>query len=530
MSRLLVGTNGYENFVVSPDSKDIFVAGNDGYVREYSSSTGSLLNKWLVGNNLGGIAISHDGTQLVITEQTPVSTSQSNMWTSNVTVDAVYQVDVASGYVQTYQYTATGSNYTFAGVSFTDDNTVILSENILPGWSGWAPLVKLDLNTVTFSAFGNFYSGLGSAPSLVQSATGTNILVGQLGLSSADYFLINSSGTTIANTTDYQNGVMGYANEIEAFVGSGSTGRIAIVTGGGLHLYDGAFHYIANLATSYPDLGYSAGITFNADGSILYAIDTKTNEIDGIALENGIIVQHIAIGGSYTFSTLKWGSELTLLNDGHTFLLSTTSGIVEVDAPTTNIPTDHADKLNGTAQDDVIAGLKGADIIHGWGGNDTIYGDGGADKLNGDNGNDILFGGAGTDELRGGSGNDILVGGTGKDVLYGGKGADSFYFVAGDTGKTRVTADVIADFNHAEHDIIDLSAIDTNVSRGGLQPFKFIGDAAFSASGQQIAGELHYVHADGMTYVEGDMNGDGKADLVIALKGTIDLVASDFLL
>ena len=52
---------------------------------------------------------------------------------------------------------------------------------------------------------------------------------------------------------------------------------------------------------------------------------------------------------------------------------------------------DGANKLSGTAADDVLNGL------------------GGADKINGDNGNDRLDGGSGADKLKGGLGNDTYV-------------------------------------------------------------------------------------------------------------------------
>lgn len=529
MARLLVGTDGTENYAVSRDGSEIFVAGHDGFVREYSVGNGALLHKWLVGQSLGGIALSPDGTQIVATESVPVSTHQTSDWTSNVTVDAVYQLDVASGYVQTYDYTTTGDGYTFTDVAFAGNNTVVLAQNILPGWSGWAPIFTLNLDTVQFTAHGSFYSGLGSTPSLTSSASDNTVLVGQLGLSSADYFLLSDTGTVTASVGDYANGIMGYAQGIEAIGGSGASGRIAFASGGGLYLFNLHFGYITNLAEADPALGSATGLAFSADASILYVVNPTAGEIDAIALEDNMIIQRISLGG-YTPKVMAESAELTVLPDGHTFLVSTTLGLVEVTSSGANIPTDHADKLIGTAGDDTIVGLLGGDHLFGQGGADKLYGDGGNDHVWGCGGNDILFGGAGKDALFGGEGNDILVGGAGKDTLTGGGGADAFVFSLSDSGAKRSNADVITDFSHTQHDLIDLSSIDSNVVRPGRQPFHFIGDAAFAGKGQQLGAELHYVHADGMTYVEGDLNGDGKADFTIALTGTIDLVASDFLL
>ena len=127
--------------------------------------------------------------------------------------------------------------------------------------------------------------------------------------------------------------------------------------------------------------------------------------------------------------------------------------------------------------------------------------------------------------LNGGVGRDRIYGELGRDSLTGGADADTFGFTGGSTGATRSTADRIIDFRQAERDLIHLSAIDANLLSGGDQAFSFIGTRAFSAAGQ-----LHYVQISGSTYVEGDTNGDGKADLVIRLDGLHTLVSGDFVL
>ena len=60
----------------------------------------------------------------------------------------------------------------------------------------------------------------------------------------------------------------------------------------------------------------------------------------------------------------------------------------------------------------------------------------------------------------------------------------------------------------------------------GDQNFSFIGTAAF----HNVAGELRYEQINGNTYVTGDRNGDGVADLMIRLDGLHGLVAGDFVL
>ena len=115
----------------------------------------------------------------------------------------------------------------------------------------------------------------------------------------------------------------------------------------------------------------------------------------------------------------------------------------------------------------------------------------------------------------------------GKDTLTGGAGADRFVYGAVAESEVGANADRITDFNHAEGDRIDLSAIDANTAVADNQAFTFIGNAAFT----HHAGELRFaVLSPGVTAIAGDVNGDGVSDFHIQLTGTPALVAADFLL
>jgi len=87
-----------------------------------------------------------------------------------------------------------------------------------------------------------------------------------------------------------------------------------------------------------------------------------------------------------------------------------------------------------------------------------------------------------------------------------------------------VNLDTILDFNHAQADKIDVSAINGNAAIAG-SAFTFIAAAAFS----HVAGQLHYV-VNGGANVEGDTNGDGLADFTLIVNGVASLVAGDFVL
>jgi Ca2+-binding RTX toxin-like protein len=150
--------------------------------------------------------------------------------------------------------------------------------------------------------------------------------------------------------------------------------------------------------------------------------------------------------------------------------------------------------------------------------------------LSGGDGDDFLAGFGGSDQIDGGAGMDALYGGAGRDALTGGADADTFHFVSlTDSGTTNVVRDVITDFEAGDR--IDLSRIDANLTNGATDDaFAFIGNGvAFTG----VAGQLRaYLTTDGQI-VEGDVNGDGKADFSIELldpSHAYTLTQADFVL
>ena len=148
-----------------------------------------------------------------------------------------------------------------------------------------------------------------------------------------------------------------------------------------------------------------------------------------------------------------------------------------------------------------------------------------ANSLTGNGAANVLKGLAGTDVLRGGAGNDTLQGGTEKDTLVGGTGNDKFVFANGDSSASHSLSDHITDF--ASGDKIDLHLIDADTGLTNDQAFHFIGTAAFAVGD---AGALHYSSGGGVTWIEGDTDGNGSADFAIYLVGDHTMVATDFTL
>lgn len=211
----------------------------------------------------------------------------------------------------------------------------------------------------------------------------------------------------------------------------------------------------------------------------------------------------------------------------------------------------------GTSAYEVLTGTSGGDVLDGKGGADTLAGGFGDDiyRVNSDGDVVVEIGGGGRDvidttvsrglemevevlravgtgslKLTGNAQANILVGnaaanaltgGLGRDALEGNGGADVFAFLS--TLDSRPDApDVIADFNRAEGDRIDLSAIDARPSTDGDQAFTWIGSGGFSGAGGEVrrSGSL----------VQVDVDGDGVVDMAIEVDGASDLTGEDFLL
>ncbi|MBO9707843.1 MAG: M10 family metallopeptidase C-terminal domain-containing protein [Caulobacter sp.] len=166
--------------------------------------------------------------------------------------------------------------------------------------------------------------------------------------------------------------------------------------------------------------------------------------------------------------------------------------------------------------------LKTTDLITSGGANQPfiVMGDGSGQSIA-----DVLVAGAGHDILYGLDGNDTLTGGGGADFMVGGAGADTFVFTAV-TDSAPYATDLIFDFNSSEGDRIDLRPIDANSATPADDAFTVVN--SFS----KVAGQLIIQTADasGYHHISADVNGDGVADFVLALKVTGTLSASDILL
>ncbi|HEY8277857.1 MAG TPA: PQQ-dependent sugar dehydrogenase, partial [Methyloceanibacter sp.] len=138
---------------------------------------------------------------------------------------------------------------------------------------------------------------------------------------------------------------------------------------------------------------------------------------------------------------------------------------------------------------------------------ENVIGGFASDILIGDIAANVLLGNGGRDVLAGGNGADTLSGGLGEDRLVGGADNDRFDFNRVKEAGKGSHRDNIVDFHRSQNDMIDLTGIDANTHKGGNQAFKFIGLHGFTHHAGELRVSRHVL--------QGDVNGDGKADFEI---------------
>ncbi|MFT2215556.1 VCBS domain-containing protein, partial [Rhizobium giardinii] len=187
--------------------------------------------------------------------------------------------------------------------------------------------------------------------------------------------------------------------------------------------------------------------------------------------------------------------------------------------------TSGGDNLTGGALDDSIIARGGNDVLNGAGGNDTLSGGAGNDVIDGGTGIDLLdlsdassgvtftlvqsttntsadlsaaglgietyrniegIIGSDHDDILGGSGfADQIYGGAGSDMMTGGGGADTF--VIADNELQVGIDDVITDYDAAQGDVVDLTALLSDLPNGiALEDYVRVQDAGGNNATLQV--------------------------------------------
>lgn len=315
-----------------------------------------------------------------------------------------------------------------------------------------------------------------------------------------------------------------------------------------------------------------ATLTLTGSGSQDHSADTLAG-VDVIQFDTSGALTVIFSAAQFDDVQISNSVTLTFDNNPNFFLINDAANFSAAAWTVTNFNAASLIQISGTLGNDTITGSSQTDFVLAGGGDDVIDGsdgfdfaayffDGavtvdlsiagpqntvgagtdtltniegiegsntGGDTLIGDASGNTLLGVGGNDTLSGGDGGDVLVGGRGADKLSGGADGDTFHYDSILDSRFGKNHDKITDFVHGTNitgDHIDLSAIDANTKAAGDQAFKFIGGQAF----HHQRGELHTVTAGANLLVQGDVNGDGKADFEILLSGIHHLVKADFIL
>ncbi len=352
---------------------------------------------------------------------------------------------------------------------------------------------------------------------ILEGNGGNNVLVGGLGIDTASYANA-SAGVTISLATTKAQKTTGAGTDIlsgfENLTGSAFNDRLTgnslanllhggggddILTGGAgadtfdfSSLADGS-DIITDFATGVDHIGLvdllnSVGLgdlsyeTLVAQGNLIietgyFATGLTSNSASILDTRISIDADGFGGGDAVLIATLE--DTLTQSTD---FLVGVAASTPVAEEPETDAGepsglnlisgTNASNRLNGSADADVIYGLGGNDTLSGNSGDDILVGGAGRDTLNGGSGSDWasyagsaavtvdlgrgrasggdasgdrfisienLKGSDFNDKLTGSSASNSLDGGLGNDILTGGGGSDTFYFSNAAFGHDTIT-------------------------------------------------------------------------------------------
>ena len=414
---------GASDVTFSADQTKLYIAMRNGDIQVFDVATGAKLATWDVGNSIGAISLSEDGSFLLATERQPASGFST-----------LYKIATANADIQTFN---------IAGGAFYDVEIVNGSTAIITG--GQEHVTRFDLNTSAFSSMSGavYYSN-------------TSVLV-------EDTHLLLFAEPGISNAPLYL-----YSDVSAAVVASGGSGSSfnfgiqAVSEAAGLVVQ---FVYFGSFNVYGLDLQYQRnvnvgerldGLLFDASGQYLYAYLIDSGVIAKFRVSDWEEVDSYAVGTSEWHNNLGYGDQLRFDATGKILTIMDNSSRGQVQITDLSL---HNESFAGTAGADAFAGGNGNDVYYVNDAGDMVIeaahegnrhdrnqrqpharrrpvGRGpvvGAERRqrrDRSTGNDLgqeLRGNAGDNVLRGLGGNDVLRGGGGTDQLYGGLGNDVYY-------------------------------------------------------------------------------------------------------
>ena len=357
---------------------------------------------------------------------------------------------------------------------------------------------------------------------------------------------INGTGNTLNNLLVGNSGVnalTGGAGNDGYVIGAGDT----VVEGANAGTDTVLSDVTTTLSANVELLGLTGSNAINGTGNSLNNALTGNNAAN--VLDGGAGADTLAgLDGNDTYRVDNSGDlVIELANNGIDTVQSGVTYTLAANVENLTLTGTTAIKGTGNTLDNILTGNSAANVMNGGAGNDTyVVGTGdtvterasaGTDAVHssitwtlGANLENLTLSGTtainGTGNtldnvLTGNSAVNTLTGGAGKDTLRGGAGNNVFDFNLITESPAGVNKDVITDFVTGS-DKIDLAGIDA-VTGGSDNAFSFINTGAFTS----VAGQLRF-HVAANT-LQGDIDGNGVADLEIQLIGVASVAGGDFI-
>jgi Ca2+-binding RTX toxin-like protein len=358
--------------------------------------------------------------------------------------------------------------------------------------------------------FGHSVLDGGSGDDTLKGGGGYDTLIGGVGNDTADY-----SGVTayelFASLATGQGFNGDSLSGIENLVGSASHDHLE---------GDGGVNVLRGMGGSDQLAGGGgADVMYGGTGNDMYFVDPSDT-----------LIEYAGEGYDQVFTSVSYrlaaGSDLETLSAEFFY------GTAAIDLTGNELD----NFIGGNNGSNVLDGGAGIDSMSGYGGNDTYIVDNSSDSIS-----DFQFDGfdqvrtsvtysvaplaeievlettdpLGTaaidlvgnffnNTIRGNSGQNTIVGGRGLDVMAGGGGGDVFVWrKTAETGIAGSEADMVADFNRAEGDLLAFNPIDADATGGTANDeFTFVGIVDVSAGGSFTApGQIGYFTTSTDTYI-----------------------------
>lgn len=445
-----LANNVVQDVVYSPDQSLLYASCSNGDVMVFDVATHAKVATWHVGDSLGAVSVTPDGSALLITEQDNDNGKST-----------LYRVSTADGSSQAFK---------IAGGAFSDVQVVDADHAIVTG--GQENITSFDLHT---SAFSSIEGGVHYANYSFLTQDGHYTLLGEPGISNGPLYLYdNRSDSIVAYGDDYQSGASSGFNRGGQAISEERGLVLQYIYYSSVNVYDLNLDFVRTLNMS----GRVDGIVFDETGENAYFYLIDSGEVAQVETKNWKVVEKFAVGAEEYTGGGNFGSQLLIDDSGkYLTILGTASGKLQLIDLTVRdqsfTGTEGADAFAGGKGDDsylvnntgdtvVEKAGEGYDVVTasvdytlsanveelllrsgavvGSGGDtaNTVRGNAAGNTLNGGGGDDLLFGQAGNDRLNGDAGDDALDGGAGADTMHGGLGDD--LFVVQDAGDQATEA------------------------------------------------------------------------------------------